>query len=242
MAFWKQDKSLPITNKQHLTASQQEKILRTAKLSKTDIKLLKQTSQDKSLLNPNKRISLNKMKQVIKQAGDPKLAQKINKAFATYQKEAEKYVNEFCQEQYEIDRIKNDIEERKKRISKKDQKNLPNKKEDSAKKDKIKANIKKTREYDRKRQRSEEYMKERMADLGWTDKTKTSALKKSPSPGQKDIKASVSARRWDKQTIRGSAQSLVNKNKTSKKASPATSISDFEKLKKEADELPDLPI
>lgn len=246
MAFWKQDKPIPIKNKQQLTASQQKNILKSAKLSDKDIQQLKKISPDKSLLNPNRRISLNKMRDVIKKTGDKKLAQKINKAFSEYQKQAEKYVDEFCQEQYEIDKIKTQLSEEIKNTGGKTwrAKESDNSQNNEEKPDKIKENIKKTREYDRKRERSEEYMRERMADLGWTNNKSSSIFRKNTpkKPNQAQVSSRISAAHLNKKPSRTSAKTSLYKNIKKDRAQRTTSISDIEKIKKEAESLPDLPI
>lgn len=246
MAFWKQNKPIPITNKQQLTASQQKNILKTAKLSSKDIKELKKITPDKSLLNPERRISLNKMKQAIKKAGNQKLAEKINKAFSDYQKQAEEYVEKFCQEQYEANKIKEQISEKIKNINEETwEANQPEKtKLNSQPDDKIKANIKKTREYDRKRERSEEYLRERMANLGWTENKSSSVFKKNKpiNPNQSYKNTRISAAHWNENKANVSAAGKNNNNYKKNKAEKTTTISEFEKLKEEAENLPDLPI
>ncbi len=246
MAFWKQNKPIPITNKQQLTASQQKNILKSAKLSSKDIQELKKTTPDKSLLNPGRRISLNKMKQAIKKSGKPKLADKINKAFSDYQKQAEEYVEKFCQEQYEASKIKGQISEKVKSINEKTwEAEKPKKTELNSQPDnKIKANIKKTREYDRKRERSEEYMQERMTNLGWTENKSSSVFKKNKpiNPNQSYKNTRISAAHWNKNKANVSAAGNNNNYNKKNKVEKTTNISEFEKLKEEAENLPDLPI
>lgn len=189
MSFWKKDKPLPITNSQNLTASQQEKILRAAKLNQQDIKKLKNKIESTHFLNPNRRISLEKMKTILKKE-NPKLAKDIKSAFQNYQKKAEQYLDEFCQEQYEIGKLQDEL---KAKIPGSD-KNLAQKKASQKKLlEKIRSNITRTRKYDRQKERLEKYLQEKNSNH---QNIKTSALKNYPKQDPLTNRANTSASRF----------------------------------------------
>lgn len=133
MGFWSQQKNTPM-NEHRLTATDQTKLLRQAKLTKQDISKLKKTIYSNvqgghGIMNRNRQMSLDEMETVIREY-DPKTAEKLKKSFAEYQK--------------------NTIGDEPTPEEKHHQK--------------IKENIKKTRGYDLKRERGKEYMKEMLAE------------------------------------------------------------------------------
>lgn len=134
MGFWKTPDPAPL-NEHRLTATDQQNILRAAKLTKRDISKLKKEVYDNSqgghgLLKRSRQLSLEQMKKIIDEQ-DPKLGQKVKEGFQAYQKKAEEFAKEHGVE--------------------------------GSKQDKIKENIKKKRGYDLERERGEEYVKEMLA-------------------------------------------------------------------------------
>ncbi len=209
MAFWNSTKLPTPPNAGHLTASQQRSILSEAKLNKNQINQLKKTLKSakdgNNLLNRNKRISLGKMQEIIKQY-DPKLAQKLKQGFDKYNKQVQKKLNQVADKNVEHSLIAE--------------------------------NIKKTRKYDIKRERSLEYMKEKLAkqklkgidpnaEKEHKDKYgKYHALDR-PTTSISNIKPQNS---WT--TIAHSAQKSAQKQPTKT----------MEELREEVKNLPDLPI
>lgn len=112
MGFWKSSRPQFITNQQQITASQQQKLLEEMKLDQSDIKKLKSklqtTNQGRKIMNPNQRISLQQLKEILKKH-DSKLADKVNSAYAAYQKKSQEYLQKFCEEQAEMAKLKENI-------------------------------------------------------------------------------------------------------------------------------------
>lgn len=117
MAFWNSTKLPTLPNARHLTASQQHSILGEAKLNKNEINQLKKTLKSakngNSLLNGNKRISLGKMQEIIKQH-DPKLALKLKSGFNSYSKQVQEKLDAVADKNVEHSLISDNIKKTRK--------------------------------------------------------------------------------------------------------------------------------
>ena len=123
MAFWNSTKTPSLPNHQKLTATEQSRILGGLKMNKKEIKNLQDTLKSakggNNLLNRTHRISLDKMKEIIKQH-DPKLALKLKTGYANYHEEVETKLNEIADANLKHSRLEENIKKTRKHDRKHD--------------------------------------------------------------------------------------------------------------------------